>query len=340
MAKKDQGGPGSVLGRGAPIAHGWRAERRPAGAGPVAAGCHALERHVIGETIDGFLSHIALERGLSPHTVEAYAGDLADFTCYLDTRSRALEQVATADVVGFMGYLAHKGLSVTSRARKLTAVRSFFRFLVGEGIVGEDPCVAVEVPPRPRRLPRTLTPDEVERLLAAPDASTPLGLRDKALMELLYSCGLRVSEAVGLGSVDLDLGEGMVRVRGKGDKERMVPVGRRAIGLLTRYLDEARPRILPRPGSTRVFLNGRGRSLSRVGCFKLVKRYALVAGITRKVSPHTLRHSFASHMLESGADIRIVQELLGHASVSTTEIYGHLTRDKVFADYRRYHPRA
>jgi integrase/recombinase XerD len=236
--------------------------------------------------------------------------------------------------------LRSAGLSSPSIARKLAALRSYFGFLVREKISAVNPASSLAPPRGRRRLPQTLSEDEVEALLEACREETVLGQRDRALLETLYSCGLRVSEACGLDLADLDLENRLVKVRGKGSKERLVPFGEVAFVLLSRWRSRGRPLVVKTPAEQAVFLNARGSRLSRVGAFGIIQHASSVAGLVRRVSPHVLRHSFASHLLNRGADLRFVQELLGHASVSTTVIYTHLQADKLFADYRRYHPRA
>ncbi|MBI4859353.1 MAG: site-specific tyrosine recombinase XerD [Candidatus Riflebacteria bacterium] len=289
--------------------------------------------------LDDYIAHLSVERGLSRATVEAYANDLAQFARFLMGRDGQGAAVQTADVIDFLAGLREGGLAGSSLGRKLSALRGFFEYLVLENLAAESPASSLAPPRTGRRLPSTLTEGEVERLLGVPDRSTPLGSRDRALLETLYSCGLRVSEACGLDLADVDLENLLVKVHGKGSKERLVPFGTVAEECLSRYLETGRPALVRRLGEQAFFLNSGGRRLSRVGCFKLIKKAALVAGIRHRTSPHVLRHSFASHLLNRGADLRFVQELLGHASVATTVIYTHLSKEKIFSDYRRFHPR-
>jgi integrase/recombinase XerD len=308
------------------------------------------------EAIDEYIAHLSVERGLAPTTLAAYQTDLVQFVRHHGERTAESAAVAPADIVEFLTALGEAGLVSASLARKLSALRGYFAYLVRERQLAASPAESVNAPRLARTLPETLTEEEADRLIAtagrdgdegarggAGDAGSPSGLaraiRDRALVELLYSCGLRVSEGIGLDLDDLDLERLQVRVRGKGGRERLVPFGRSAERDARRYLDRARPLLVSRLGEQAVFLNHRGGRLTRVSCFRLIRRAAREAGIGRSVSPHVLRHSFASHLLNRGADVRFVQELLGHASVSTTVIYTHLSMEKLFADYRRYHPR-
>ena len=294
--------------------------------------------------IDDFLTYLRVERGLSLATIRAYRGDLDDFA---SARGSAAEWDRTPDAA--VRYLAARtrrgrphdpGLAPTSLRRRAASIRGFYRFAFGEGLIGVDVAQHIDLPRQPRLLPETLTVDEVERLLeAAPD------LRGRTLLELLYAAGLRVSEALGLDREDLSVDGGFVRVIGKGDRERLVPVGDVALDWLGRWLADGRPALLglghvaPDRGGP-LFLGDRGRRLARQQAFAIVKTAARRAGLTAAVSPHTLRHSFATHLLEGGADLRIVQELLGHASISTTQLYTHLTGERVREVYARAHPRA
>jgi integrase/recombinase XerD len=303
------------------------------------AGRTALDR-----AIDDFLTYLRVERGLSEATIRAYRGDLDDFA---SARGSASEWQRSPDAA--LRYLAARtrrgrprdpGLAPTSLRRRAASIRGFYRFAFGEGLIGVDVAQHIDLPRQPRLLPETLTVAEVERLLeAAPD------LRGRTLLELLYAAGLRISEALGLDREDLSLDGGFVRVIGKGDRERLVPVGDVALDWLTRWLDEGRPpllalgHVLPDRGGP-LFLGDRGRRLARQQAFSIVKAAAEAAGLAAGVSPHTLRHSFATHLLEGGADLRIVQELLGHASISTTQLYTHLTGERVREVYARAHPRA
>ncbi len=311
--------------------------------------------------IDDYLVHLEVERGLSPATIRAYRGDLAAFATSVDrlgwdrsaeAASRYLAGLSHGRLRGPKGARG-SALRPTSLRRRVAAIRAFYRFAFGEGLIAVDVADRLDLPRASRLLPETLSVEEVERLLAATggdDAAVPpalrdRGVRDRALVELLYAAGLRVSEALGLDREDLSLDGGFVRVIGKGDKERLVPVGEIAIAWLERYLADVRPRrlaishVAPSRGGP-VFVTERGRRLARQQAWSVVKRAAARAGLGDRVTPHTLRHSFATHLLEGGADLRVVQELLGHASISTTQLYIHVTGERIREVYARAHPRA
>ncbi|HEX2025035.1 MAG TPA: site-specific tyrosine recombinase XerD [Actinomycetota bacterium] len=297
--------------------------------------------------VDRFLDHLTVERGLSRNTIDAYRRDLSRYARFLDERGLTPERAGEPEISAFMRslasseYLPGKPYRASSVARALAAVRSFHRFLVREGEVEADPAEGVARPKVPRALPRPLTVDEVGALIGAPaDDGTPVPLRDRAILETLYGAGLRISELVGLDVDDVDLEEGSVRAFGKGSRERVVPLGRYATAALQAYLVRARP-ALARPRTRgALFLNQRGGRLTRQGCTNIVKAMARRAGIGKRVTPHMLRHSFATHLLEGGADVRVVQELLGHASVATTQVYTLVTKDRLRDVYFDAHPRA
>jgi integrase/recombinase XerD len=298
----------------------------------------------------GFLDHLAVERGAAANTLAAYRRDLARYVTWLGDRGRTdIAEVTEPDVAEHLASLregdpprGHPPLAAASAARALVAVRGLHRFAVREGLAPVDASAAVRPPAPPRRLPKALSVEEVERLLEAADFDqTPLALRDRALLELLYASGARISEAVGLDLDELDLQSGAVRVTGKGGKERMVPVGRYARAALEAYVVRARPGLLARGrGTPALLLNSRGGRLSRQAAWTVLQAVAEKAGLTAAVSPHTLRHSFATHLLDGGADVRVVQELLGHASVTTTQIYTLVTVDRLREVYAAAHPRA
>ena len=291
------------------------------------------------DAVADFLSHLALERGASRHTVSAYRGDLTQLQGFLVERHVEIDDVSAADLEAFAGSLERAGLSPATRRRRLAAARSLLRHRSRIGARPVDVRAVVPLPRLPQRLPRVLSPEECTMLVEHPDA-TPLGLRDRAALELLYGAGLRVSELTGLRPGDLDLERGIVRVEGKGGRQRIVPTGREAVDASRRYLARGRPFLgkTQEPGA--FLLNARGRRISRQGVFRLVRAHAAEAGIEQSVTPHVLRHSFATHMLESGADLRVVQELLGHASVATTEIYTHLGDGALRRAFEGAHPRA
>ena len=289
--------------------------------------------------LNQFYQHLGVERGLARLTVEAYARDLQAFWGFLSLRgTTGWAVVNLADLQDYFAALEAKGLSARSRARKLSALRQFFRFLQREEQVEANPVELLDSPRLPRRLPQVMGEAEVAALLAAPDPNTPGGLRDQALLEVLYATGLRVSELVGLTLKQLDLRRGVVRPFGKGSKERVVPMVPLAVEKLQVYLTEGRPQLLRGRESPYVFVNRRGGRLSRQGFWKLLKQYALKAGI-RTLSPHALRHSFASHLLSRGANLRVLQMLLGHADLATTQIYTHLDAVRLKQVHKKSHPR-
>jgi tyrosine recombinase XerD len=291
--------------------------------------------------VDAYLDHVATERGLARKTVEAYARDLAAFTRFALARGlRAPSRLTAADVRAHLTALAERGLSARSQARALAAIRGLVRHLARQGTLADDVLRQVRIRRPPARLPRALANGEVGALLAQPAEREPRGLRDRALLELLYACGLRVSEAVGLRGPQVNLEAGFVTVLGKGGKERVVPLGRPARAALEAYLAHERPNLLRGRPSPFVFLGPTGRPLTRQAVWKLVRRRALAAGLGKRVSPHTLRHTFATHLLGGGADLRIVQTLLGHADIGTTQVYTHVAPARLREVHRRHHPRA
>jgi len=288
-----------------------------------------------------FLTHIKVEKGLSSNTVSAYRRDMAKFAEFAKKRKLALENINRDDLVDFLAGLYRQKLESKSVARHLVSLRSFFRFAQIQGLIPSDPSMNLESPKIRRALPGYLRLDEVERLLAQPDERMPLGLRDRAMLEVLYSSGLRVSELVGLRVSDLDTRVGCVRCIGKGDKERIVPIGKKALSIVEKYLRNARPRLLGKAlGSPALFVNRRGGALSRVGVWKILSAYGRRAGLRVALTPHMLRHSFATHLLERGADLRSVQLMLGHADISTTQIYTHVVEERLKQVYKAHHPRA
>jgi integrase/recombinase XerD len=290
--------------------------------------------------IDLFLEHLVVERGLAQNSLEAYRRDLARYSAHLTAHGRQVTGLDRAEVPRYLLALREAGLSPRSVARHLSAIRQFHRFLVREGHASEDPTSHLESPRPWHRLPTVLSSDEVDRLLTPGQPTTPQGLRDRAMLEVLYASGLRVSELVGLRLADLNLAGGILRVLGKGNKERLVPMGDAAVESLRIYLADGRPKLERRRVSPHLFLGRHGRGLTRQMFWQLLKRYVRAAGITKPVTPHTLRHSFATHLLERGADLRSVQMMLGHADIGTTQIYTHLTRAHLKAIYDKHHPRA
>jgi integrase/recombinase XerD len=287
-----------------------------------------------------FLDFLRAERHLSAATVSAYRGDVDRYLGYLAGCGVSLQESRPAHVRGFLRILTDLGLAPSSIARNLSAIKSFHRFLILEEGARLDPTVGIPAPRLPRRLPRILSPHEVAALCEAPDPGTPLGERDRMLFEVLYGAGLRVSELCDLDLDGVQLVPGALRVRGKGNKERLVPLGSAALRALTRWLEHGRPQLVAGPRVTQVALNARGRGLSRMGIWKILKRHAGALGFADRLSPHVLRHCFATHLLEGGADLRVVQELLGHADISTTQIYTHLDQGYLREVHRTFHPRA
>jgi integrase/recombinase XerD len=290
--------------------------------------------------LEGFRDFLALESGHSANTVESYLRDLRRLGEFATARGvRDPARLTRSLLRDFVYLLKDLGLSAASIRRGVSAIRTYFSFLVGEGRVMEDPSDRLESPRRGRTLPPTLSVPEMERLLASPQVDEPLAWRDRALLELAYGAGLRVSELCGLALTDLLLTENLVRIFGKGGKERLVPIGRSVIGAVSVYLHTKRPALDRGKSKGRVLLNARGEPLSRVGAWGIVKRASQRAGITKRVTPHTLRHSFATHLLEGGADLRAVQEMLGHADLSTTQIYTHVDREYLRSVHKQFHPR-
>ncbi|MCI0569322.1 MAG: site-specific tyrosine recombinase XerD [Myxococcaceae bacterium] len=291
--------------------------------------------------LDVFISYLRAERNLSGRTVDAYAADLMSYFQELKERGRREASAAVPeDVLAHLGTLSARGLSRRSQARHLAAIRMFHRFLVSEKLATVDPTEDLDTPRGPKKLPVFLNLDEVEQLLAAPDTKTPSGVRDRAILELFYATGLRVSELAALTVNDVQLNAGYLVAMGKGRKERIVPVGTRAKEALEAWLEGPRELLLHGRRSRALFVNARGTALTRVGLWGLVKRHALAAGIRIPLSPHKLRHSFATHLVERGADLRAVQAMLGHADLATTQIYTHVNSERLRAVYDAHHPRS
>ena len=292
------------------------------------------------EQIDRFIRYIGVERGLSRHTIQAYSSDLARFSSFLiEAGIDDLSAVEERHIASFIqDGCPHT--SIRSRARFMSAIRSFFTFLVREGEVTKHPMELLETPKFTKKLPEYLTGREVQELLSAPSETTPWGIRDRTMLEVLYASGLRVSELLGLTRDRINLDAGFLLVVGKGNKERVVPLGAEAISWLERYLNEARPPLDKGKGANLIFLNRRGTVLSRQYFWRMVKAYALKKDIKKDISPHTLRHSFATHLLSGGADLRSVQMMLGHADIATTEIYTHVDRTRLKEVHKKYHPRS
>jgi integrase/recombinase XerD len=294
-------------------------------------------------TITSFLTHVRVEKGLSPNTVAAYRRDMVKFDEFAKKRKLTLQKVTRDVLVDFLASLYRQKLESRTVARHLVTLRNFFRFAQLQDLIPADPSLNLESPKIRRSLPGYLRLEEVELLLSQPDEKTPLGLRDRAMLEVLYSTGLRVSELVGLRVMDLDIGVGCVRCIGKGDKERIVPIGKKALTLVDRYLREGRPKLIGKGKqalATTLFINRRGSPISRVGVWKILSAYGRQAGLRVGSTPHMLRHSFATHLLERGADLRSVQLMLGHSDISTTQIYTHVVEERLKQIYKAHHPRA
>jgi integrase/recombinase XerD len=306
-----------------------------------------------------FLAYLEFERGLSRNTLDAYRTDLLQFGRFLDERELSALDAKPGDVADFLEALAKGGPVGNGRAaagaaaavarppaspatihRKSACLRSFYRHLRRDGLLDSDPTATLSTPRRSRKLPQVLTRGEIEKLLSQPRGTEPAALRDRALLELMYACGLRASEAIGLELMDVDIEEGVLRARGKGSKERVVPIGQAALKALRMYLERGRPSLVKGAPEVHVFVNFRGGQLTRQGLYKIVRRHAVTAGLADRMSPHTLRHTFATHLLAGGCDLRSVQEMLGHADVSTTQLYTHLSSERLKDVYFRAHPRA
>jgi len=303
---------------------------RRAAAGPVAPKGIAAE----------YLDHLRVERGLAENSLLAYSRDLLRLLTFAAERKKSVLALRQEDLSEFIQSLRVSGLAPRSAARTVHGVRGLFRFAVREGRMGVDPMENLKAPRAFAALPRYLSTAQVDALLAAPDPKTPLGLRDRAILEVFYATGLRVSELIGLRPSDLDLAVGLLTCFGKGRKERLVPLGSAARDCVAQYLEEGRPSLARDRVAPTLFLNHRGGRLTRMGLWQIVRRHAVTAGVDRVLTPHVLRHSFATHLLERGADLRALQAMLGHADISTTQIYTHVTRERLRAVYDRYHPRA
>jgi integrase/recombinase XerD len=290
------------------------------------------------QLLDSFIDHLWLEDGLSKNTLESYRQDLATFSLWLTPQHKQLLTIGQADI---QQYLAVRFPQSKPRSigRLIASLRRFYRYLLRENQVSQDPTLQIESPKLPRSLPKSLNEDEVVALLKAPNVMEAAGLRDRAMLELLYACGLRVSELVGIKVTEVSLSDGVVRVTGKGSKTRLVPMGEEAVDWLSRYIKEARSTILQKRLCNALFVTNRGEAMTRQAFWYLIKRYALLAGITKHMSPHVLRHAFATHLLNHGADLRVVQMLLGHSDISTTQIYTHVARERLKQLHSMHHPR-
>ena len=290
--------------------------------------------------VDQYLNYLLVEKGLSRQTIEAYSRDIGSYITFLENNQiKTLTGEDTALILKHLIAMRDAGLSARSRARHLVSIRGFYRYLVQEKILNSDPARLIDLPKSGLKLPDVLTVADIDLLLHAPDMEKPAGMRDAAMLEMLYAAGLRVSELIHLKLHDVHLEAGYVRVFGKGSKERVVPIGRYALKRIERYLEKARPLLLKNVTSEFLFIARAGKPMTRQGFWKLLKRYAVRASLTKKITPHSLRHSFASHLLEGGADLRAVQVMLGHVDISTTQIYTHVAREQLKKLHKKYHPR-
>jgi len=291
------------------------------------------------ELIEQYIDALWLEKGLSKNTLSSYRRDLSIYACWLNSRKGFLLESGRTDLLSYLNWRVRQRMKASSTSRLLSCLRGFFRYLLREGVLSEDPTLQVESPKRGRPLPKSLTEAEVEALLQAPELDDALGFRDRAMLEMLYSSGLRVSELVGLQLSQINLRQGVIRVVGKGDKERLVPLGDEAADWLIRYLKDARPALIHDAESEVVFPSRRGQQMTRQTFWHRIKRHGLTAGVEQLPSPHVLRHAFATHLLNHGADLRVVQLLLGHSDLSTTQIYTHIARHRLQSLHKQHHPR-
>lgn len=287
-----------------------------------------------------YLQYLRVEKGLAANTLDSYGRDLRDFARFLDARGQEPERAGRTGVAAYLAALRYQGRAASTIARRLAALKSFYQYLGQSGLVTSDPTADLETPKQVKRLPRVLSVQEMDRLLSQPKPVAAPGLRDAAMLELLYATGIRVSELVHLDCGDVSLDLGYLRCTGKGAKDRIVPVGSAAVQALRAYLDGGRPELVRDSRQTALFVNQHGGRLTRQGFWKLIKKHAREAGIAKPITPHVLRHSFATHLLENGADLRSVQEMLGHADISTTQIYTHLAQSRLRDVYAKSHPRA
>ena len=291
--------------------------------------------------LEEFLSYLSVERGLSKNTISSYKTDLVHFAGYMEKKGvKDIDGVKRQDIINYMLSLKDKGISGNSISRALVAIKMFYRFLVQERLIKDDVAGILESPKLIRPLPNVLSAQEVEKLITVPDLRDWQGIRDRAVLELMYATGMRVSEMVELNTEGLNLDVGFVKCRGKGDKERIVPLGRNAKEALVRYIEKVRPDLLKKKQDTHLFLSRLGKKISRQSFWKMIKKNAHLARIKKDITPHTLRHSFATHLLERGADLRVVQEMLGHSDIATTQIYTHIDKTRLKSIHKQFHPRA
>lgn len=291
--------------------------------------------------VDEFINYLAVERGLAQNTLESYARDIRQLSQYLIQNDLgALHETSRGAIMHYLSAMKSQGRAMSSISRNLAAIKAFYQYLMRERYISKDPAASMEAPKLEKRLPKVLTVTEIDKLLKQPAPVSPAGIRDRAMLELLYATGIRVSELISLTISDVNLELGYIKCYGKGSKERIVPLGSIAAKWVNNYLEKGRPRLIKSPGVQTLFVNQHGRKLTRQGFWKIIKRHAYEAHIQKDITPHTLRHSFATHLLENGADLRSVQEMLGHADISTTQIYTHVTNKHLQEVYEKTHPRA
>lgn len=292
------------------------------------------------ELLDEFINYLSVEKGLSKNTIASYRADLLSFLNYLESKGfNNIEKIKRDNITVYLLYLKDKGLSGNSVSRALVAIKMFYRFLAQENFIKDNVAGVLESPKLIRPLPNVLNITEVEKLLSAPDIRDWMGIRDKAALELMYATGMRVSEMVDLPTSTINLDMGFIKCRGKGDKERIVPIGTHAKDSISRYIEKVRPSLLKSKSDNHLFLSRLGKRVSRQSFWKMIKKYAKKARIKKEITPHTLRHSFATHLLERGADLRVVQELLGHSDIATTQIYTHINKERLKSIHKQFHPR-
>ena len=292
------------------------------------------------ELLEEFINYLSVERGLSKNTITSYRADLISFLNYLNSEGfNSIEKIKRDNITNYLLSLKDKGLSGNSVSRALAAIKMFYKFLTQERFIKDDLAGILESPKLIRPLPNVLNIAEVEKLLAAPDPRDWIGIRDRAVLELMYATGMRVSEIVDIPTSTINLDVGFIKCRGKGDKERMVPIGSHARNSISRYMEKVRPSLLKNKNDTHLFLSRLGKRVSRQSFWKMIKKYAKRARIKKEITPHTLRHSFATHLLERGADLRVVQEMLGHSDIATTQIYTHVNKERLKSIHRQFHPR-
>ncbi|MGE0370210.1 MAG: site-specific tyrosine recombinase XerD [Candidatus Dadabacteria bacterium] len=293
------------------------------------------------DLLDSFLSYLVVEKGLSENTLESYGRDLKKFLLFIKSRgTTSAREIKYGDILDFMARSREEGLNATTIVRSMVSVKQFFKYLLSEKVLSEDPTAHIKTPKMKKAIPGVISLDDVESILGAPDESTHEGLRDAAMLEILYATGIRVSELIGLKLNDVNFELGFVVVYGKGSKERVVPIGDKAREKLLSYLRDSRPALLKSREAKALFVTRRGGGMTRQGFWKIIKAQALKAGVTKKISPHTLRHSFATHLLERGADLRTIQVMLGHSDISTTQIYTHVESERLKEIHKKYHPRS